>query len=559
VNSKGKEKKDMERWGVKVKGSKSFLVGGGAMLLTFGSVLLGAGPAKEVVVQPGDNVQELVQRNPAGTTFHFKAGLYRGVSIEPKDRDSFIADPGAVLNGSQALHFQRRGQYWVASGQTNPDEDEIMRMGPPVQRPRAGPGGGGGGGGGQGGRRDGWGGFQFPGGGGYGRGRQGGMRRGPGGGPQGGGQGRPQQREYRGRCQEEYPWCIFPEDVFLDETPLVRVQSQDELAPGKWYSDSSAGEIYLADDPTGHKVEMSVTRHVFSGDAREVAIRGFTIEKYAQPAGEGAIDGKDADSWVVEQNDIRWNHGAGIRAGNGWKILNNKTHHNGDAGMGGSGRDILVEGNEMYNNNYAGYWPGWESGGAKFVLTENLVVRNNYAHDNIGPGLWTDINNRNTLYEGNRTTNNTEGIFHEISYHAVIRNNTIWNDGNNRFGHQESDAGILIGESRDVEVYGNKITDCRNGILGRQLNRDQDMRVYHADGPYEIRNLYVHDNDITQATGIAVGIVKPAPRVSDDIFTSWGNRFENNTFHLSNPDGDFFAWNNSRYKQAEWQKMMRQR
>jgi hypothetical protein len=69
----------------------------------------------------------------------------------------------------------------------------------------------------------------------------------------------------------------------------------------------------------------------------------------------------------------------------------------------------------------------------------------------------------------------------------------------------------------------------------------------------------VHDNEITQSSGIAVGIMKPAPRVSDDIFTGWGNRFENNTFHLSNPDGDFFAWNNSRYKQTEWQKMMKQR
>jgi hypothetical protein len=524
------------------------------MLLTFGSILLGAASPKDVVVQPGDGVQEIVQRSPAGTTFHFKPGIYRGLSIEPKDRDSFIGDQGAVLTGSRPLRFQHRGRYWVAAGQTNPDEEEIMRMGPPTQipggqsaegvptrggygRPGAGPRGAG------------------PGGGGQGRGRQGGMRRGPGDMQQG----RPQQREYRGRCQEQYPWCIFPEDVFIDDAPLVRVQSQDELGSGKWYSDPSAGEIYLADDPTGRNVEMSVTRHAFSGAARDVIIRGFTIEKYAQPAGEAAIDGKEGENWVVERNEVRWNHAAGIRAGNGWKILNNKTHHNGNAGMGGSGRDILVEGNEMYNNNIAGYWPGWESGGAKFVLTENLVVRNNYAHDNFGPGLWTDINNRNTLYEGNRTTNNTEGIFHEISYHAVIRNNTIWNDGNNTFGHHEADAGILIGESRDVEVYGNKVTNCRNGIIGRQLNRDQDAQRYHADGPYEIRNLYVHDNEITQSSGIAVGILKPAARVSDDIFNRWGNRFENNTFHLPNPDGDFFAWNNNRYKQSEWRKMMKER
>ena len=544
------------------------LLGGAVLLLGFGSVLMGAGPAKEVIVQAGDNVQELVDRNPGGTTFRFKAGLHRGISITPKDKDTFIGEPGAVLNGSQLLKFQRRGQFWIAAARTNPDEEEIMRMGLPIQRPGgAGQGGGGGqgqgqgqgqggprGGGGFGGPGNGR--FGWPGGGGMGRGRQGGMRGGEGGHQQAN---RPQQKEYRGRCQEQYPLCIFPEDVFVDDAPLVRVQHEDELGPGKWYSDSAAGEIYLADDPTGHKVEIGATRKAFSGSAHDVTIRGLTIEKYAQPAGEAAIDGKEAESWVVEQNEIRWNHAVGIRAGNNWKVLNNKTHHNGDAGMGGSGRDILVEGNETYNNNYAGYWPGWEAGGAKFVMTENLVVRNNFAHDNIGPGLWTDINNRNTLYEGNRTTNNTEGIFHEISFHAVIRNNTIWNDGNNDFGHHEADAGILIGESRDVEVYGNTVRDCRNGILGRQLNRRQDAEMYHMPESYEIHNLYVHNNVIIQSSGIAVGIVKPAPHVSDDIFTRWGNRFENNTFKLSDPNGEYFAWNNNRYREDEWRKMMKDR
>jgi hypothetical protein len=498
-----------------------------------------------------------VDHNSGGTTFHLTTGLYRGLSIIPKDNDVFVGDEGVLLNGAVVLKFEKRGAEWVAAGQTNPDEEEVMRNGMQGRGPGgevAGQGPNRGGGGGGGGRNP----FGFPGGGGGGFGRRRGGMQGQQG-PRGGGGQQGQQKLYRGRCQDEYPLCIFPEDVFVDDLPLVRVQNRNQMSPGKWYSDSSAGEIFLATDPTGHKVEMSVTRSAFSGNANNVTIRGLIIEKYAQPAGEAAIESKQGENWTIEQNETRWNHAVGIKAANGWRILNNKTHHNGDAGMGGSGRDILVEGNEMYKNNYAGYWPGWESGGAKFVLTENLVVRNNYSHDNIGPGLWTDINNKNTLYEGNRTTNNTEGIFHEISFHAVIRNNTIWNDGNNTFGHHEEDAGILIGESRDVEVYGNKITNCKNGILGRQLNRNQDARNYHVDEPYEIRNLYVHDNDITQDSGIALGIVKPAPHVSDDIFSSWGNRFEHNLFHLSDAHGDFFAWQNNRYTEDRWREMMKDR
>ena len=116
-------------------------------VLVFGTVLFGAGGSKEVVVKPGDNVQQIVDSNPAGTTFNFKAGTYRGVSIVPKDRDVFVAETGVVLTGSAVLRFQQRGNSWVATGQTNPDEEQIMRQGSSVQTPGGGPGGQGQGGG----------------------------------------------------------------------------------------------------------------------------------------------------------------------------------------------------------------------------------------------------------------------------------------------------------------------------------------------------------------------------------------------------------------------------
>ena len=77
-------------------------------------------------------------------------------------------------------------------------------------------------------------------------------------------------------------------------------------------------------------------------------------------------------------------------------------------GLGGSGDNILVQGNEIAKN---GYWSGidvlWEGGGFKYADTDNLVVRGNYSHDNHGPGMWTDINNIHTLYEDNLVVHNT--------------------------------------------------------------------------------------------------------------------------------------------------------
>ena len=66
-------------------------------------------------------------------------------------------------------------------------------------------------------------------------------------------------------------------------------------------------------------------------------------------------------------------------------------------------------GTKSPDNNYAGYKYDWEAGGSKFAFTQNLVVRNNYAHDNDGPGLWTDLENENTLYEHNHTASNRGG------------------------------------------------------------------------------------------------------------------------------------------------------
>src|SRR5579862_7615553 len=79
------------------------------MLLAVSFALAGAtlsAPRRngDVRVQPGDNLMEIVAKNPPGTTFRFAVGLYRLQSIVPKDGDTFLGESsGAVLNGSQRL------------------------------------------------------------------------------------------------------------------------------------------------------------------------------------------------------------------------------------------------------------------------------------------------------------------------------------------------------------------------------------------------------------------------------------------------------------------------
>src|SRR5438552_2535922 len=68
-----------------------------------------------VVLNTGDNIANAVKSNPEGTVFSLKPVVYRLQSITPKHGDTFIAEPGAVLNGAQLLgNFRQQGQYWVA-------------------------------------------------------------------------------------------------------------------------------------------------------------------------------------------------------------------------------------------------------------------------------------------------------------------------------------------------------------------------------------------------------------------------------------------------------------
>lgn len=435
-------------------------------------------PPGAVVVNPGDDVQNIVGSKATGTTFYFNAGVYRTQSINPRDGDVFIGASGAILNGANLLTaFSRQGSYWVAANQN-------------------------------------------------------------------------QQGTRTGSCLPQYPRCTYPEDFFIDGVPLQHVGDLASVGAGKYYFDYTQRAIYFADDPTGHTVEASVAPAAFYGSSINVTIQGFIIEKYANPAQSGAIHGMAlgagprSTGWIIKQNEVRQNHGGGIWIGEQMQILNNFVHDNGQMGVIGGGSSVLVQDNEIAYNNRSGYDPSWEAGGTKFVGTTNLVVRRNYVHHNIGPGLWTDSNNSGTLYENNHTVSNQiAGIMHEISFSAIIRNNLVENDAFTPTGSGIwYGSGILVSASSGVEVYGNTVTNCMAGIGGMQGDRGSQ---------YLLQNLYVHDNTITQSSGTAAGIVK-SPVFDDSIFATWSNRFQNNTYVLSNSTGNYYTWKNADVNKSTW-------
>lgn len=332
----------------------------------------------------------------------------------------------------------------------------------------------------------------------------------------------------RGECRDATSGlCRIPNTVFVDDVPMVPAPSLDELDAGESFLDYDTAALYLAEEPAGSEVEVASTPFAFYGinlgtGTPGVSISGLVIEKFANLAQSGAISTYTGTDWRIEDNEIRLNHGCGIWSGSGAVVSGNYVHHNGQLGLCGQGDSILVENNEISFNNNKGFDPRWEAGGSKWVNTTDLIVRGNHSHNNYGPGLWTDINNLDVLYDGNLIEfNENEGILHEISYRAVIRGNTIRRNGLTA-SKGVAGSGITISTSRDVTVTGNRIAKNRNGILLRS-----DDRGTGTHGLYLLENVRVAANRIRMTRGFT-GVLGSA--AGSSVYS--GVTFENNTYRV---------------------------
>ncbi len=177
--------------------------------------------------------------------------------------------------------------------------------------------------------------------------------------------------------------------------------------------------------------------------------------------------------------------GAGIflYRGNDVQIMDCIVHgYNGDGISFQQSNDIHVEDCTSYNNANLGIHPGSGS--------QRPVVKNNLSHDNGGDGLFLCWRVRHGVFEGNELRNNGRfgiSIGHKDSDN-VLRNNVVIGNSshgiffrnepeytgghrnlleNNRIqnnGASGEGCGIYIrGETHDITIIGNEISDTRSG------------------------------------------------------------------------------------------------
>jgi len=243
-------------------------------------------------------------------------------------------------------------------------------------------------------------------------------------------------------------------------------------------------------------------------------IQGFVVEHFISVPGVWPNAGLQVrDFGRIQDNEIRYNdNGIDVNANN--TIYSNYIHHNNIYLItGGPGDNIIMQFNELAWNNTTHQDPNNDAGGSKIVGTSvggsnNVQWLNNYVHDNWGNGIWSDGNVSNAVYDGNRIENNGgAGIDHEISWAAVISNNTLRN--NDTFEQNKglscwNGAQILVNNSQNVQIYGNTIEGVGvNAIcLVNSLTRNETKAF-----PQSLANVSVSKNTIRMRKVAYVGFV----------------------------------------------------
>jgi parallel beta-helix repeat protein len=265
----------------------------------------------------------------------------------------------------------------------------------------------------------------------------------------------------------------------------------------------------------------------------DVLVEGLTLRNFGNRAIKAGWD------WTIADNEIT-NSRVGVAVNSGTILQDNFIHDNWQYGIaGGPATNILIEGNEVAHNNTSAGCGGsceGDSGGSKIIGssagTTGLVWRGNWVHDNIGAGIWSDIDVKGAIYENNLVQGNTgAGMFYEVSWNGVIRNNVAAGNATRLIGKGCGWGGqIRVLNSRNVQVYGNTVLS-RNGANAVCVSTA--VRTDASYCPTSSANVSVHDNVMVLDGEAQTGYVGTAP---------YQILFDRDTYYVSDLTAKRWDW-----------------
>lgn len=334
-------------------------------------------------------------------------------------------------------------------------------------------------------------------------------------------------------CADGGRVCDYQDDLNRADTgvPLVRVLSPcstRNVVAGKYCIDYSKRKIFMADNPSS-----------FGGVTYTRAPAGFTQASNSSIAdlsilhiaGTAMAIGTNSTATRVE---VAFAHNTGVMLGSNTPtqpatLTRSHIHDNGLKGGGGTTASGVFANNEVDHNGWAGFDGPQGVSGAKFSAADHLTIQDNNFHDNIGNGLWMDVQTQNVTVTGNvmarnHVTLNKEeaqrggfGIQIEHSCHIVLQDNTI--SDNDR-------SAINSTNPWDVSISGNTISGNGRGI--HFVDNDgvhPPGACIGRDGGIVMRDVVISKNDITMAVGFSGFVTEGVP-------LNPSNSFSNNTYHV---------------------------
>ncbi len=172
-------------------------------------------------------------------------------------------------------------------------------------------------------------------------------------------------------------------------------------------------------------------------------------------------------------------------------------------GIGGYGKYVTIEDNEVYNavleniNNAYGNNGGWAMGISftyDYQTNEGVIkstIRNNYVHDCWGEGMAPGSTSNDMLIEGNTVVNCfSVGIYLNKCTNVTVRNNHVYNTDPTYYRFSQPANGIAMANETSfsslakpldsIYIYNNILSHVRKGIsFWHDLSNTSTQNSYH--------------------------------------------------------------------------------
>ena len=223
--------------------------------------------------------------------------------------------------------------------------------------------------------------------------------------------------------------------------------------------------------------------YAFGGSATGVTISYLTVQNFGgdgENQDQGVVNVNSVSGWTVDHSTLKDNAGAGVMLGShntlSYDCLADNQQYGFNAYSQNGPADLVLKNNEIAGNdtfNWEAHSPDCGcTGGGKFWEVKNAVIENNWIHDNHSVGLWADTNNRGFEFRNNYISDNYDyGLIYEISYNAIIEQNTFVRNGlkSGPKGRGFPTSAIYISESgSDHRVqgdYGSTFLIAKNSFI----------------------------------------------------------------------------------------------